>query len=87
MGKCGNWAGAGADDDNGIAHNRHVTHSRLGLNEDNPICYEAIAFTVPETAGSQRRRGSTDFIMHFHRLGGGGASFGLGSSQSSSAML
>ena len=82
MGKCGNWGRSRRRRRQWHHRSQSPCHT-LRLNEDNPICY--VATTVPETAGSQRRRGSTDFIMHFHRLGAGEAS--LGSSSQSSAML
>ena len=64
MGKCGNWAGATM---------ASFTATVLRLSEDNPAYYmvrqgDRQRLTVPENAGSQRRRGSTDLIMLVHLL-------------------
>ena len=65
MGKCGNWADATM-----ASFTAELTVLRLS--EDNPAYIvrqsDRQRLTVPENAGSQRRRGSTDLIMLVHLL-------------------
>ena len=72
MGECGNWAGA--------------TKASFTAASEEPNSIIQATVTVPEDAGSHRRRGSTDFIRHFHLLAeaAGASSF---SSPAASAML
>ena len=74
MDKCNNWAGA--------IHSERSAMTVAPTNSDSTRIIRSTkrdkaTVTVPEIAGSQRRRGSTDRIMDPHLLAGAGFSFTL----------